>query len=243
MYTTPQGTKTTGDSNPVTIQDAVAYWVSIAPTLKQFERYMMLNIANEWGPTNNPGPSNTVWATTYIAAVKALRAAGINSTLVVDAQGFGQDFAQIEAAGASIVAADPQQNTMISLHLYGNATPTTYVSTINAMASQAFPVIIGEFANASPPAGTNTGNPSPTQVTEQQILAACLAAGIGCNAWAWDNNNLAHAEANDAGFCMTTGLGGVNGPGNYTGNPAELTAYGTVMVADWKVNAKAATIF
>jgi hypothetical protein len=116
------------------------------------------------------------------------------------------------------------------------------VQTIGAMAAQAFPVIIGEFANASPPAGTNTGNPSPTQVTEQQILAATLAAGLGCLAWAWDNNNLAKAEANDAGFCMTTGLGGI-GPGNYTGEAAELTTYGAVMVADWKVNAKAATIF
>jgi mannan endo-1,4-beta-mannosidase len=243
MYTTPQGTKTSGDSNPATITDAVAYWVSIASTLKQFEKYMFLNIANEWGPTNNPGPSNTVWATTYQAAIKTIRAAGINCTLVIDAQGFGQDFAQLEAAGASIVAADPQQNTVISLHMYGNATPTTYVQTIGAMAAQAFPVIIGEFANASPPAGTNTGNPSPTQVTEQQILAATLAAGLGCLAWAWDNNNLAKGESNDAGFSMTTGLGGINGPGNYTGNPAELTAYGTAMVADWKVNAKAATIF
>jgi hypothetical protein len=247
MYTTPQGVKTSGDSNPVTIQDAVAYWVSIAPTLKTFERYMLLNIANEWGPTGNPGSTNTVWQTTYIAAIKTLRAAGINCTLVVDAQGFGQDLGQsgrgfLETAAAAIVASDPQQNTVISLHLYGNATPTTYVATINAMATQPYPVIIGEFANASPPAGTNTGNPSPTQVTEQQILAACLAAGIGCNAWAWDNNNLTHAEANDAGFCMTTGLGGM-GPGNYTGNPAELTNYGAAMVADWKVNAKPATIF
>lgn len=242
MYTTPQGTKTGGDSNPATLAAAASYWASVAAALKPFEKYMFLNIANEWGPQGTPGASNTVWATASKAAIATIRAAGIKCPIVVDAEGFGQDFQDIESQGAAIVAADPQSNTVLSLHLYGNALPATYASVINAMAALPFPVIVGEFANASPPAGTNTNNPSPTQVTEQQILAATLAAGVGCLAWAWDNNNLANAESNDAGFSMTTGLGGI-GPGNYTGNPAELTTYGKVMVADWAVNAKKATVF
>jgi mannan endo-1,4-beta-mannosidase len=259
LYTTPQGVKTGGDVNPTTIANAAVYWVSIAAALKPFEKYMFLNIANEWGPQTsaNAGPQglpsgvsagNTIWATAYKAAIASIRAAGILCPIVVDAASYGQDWQDLGAQGAAVVASDPQQNTLMSLHLYGNAYvsnnnfTSNYVSVINTMAALPFPVIIGEFANASPPVGTNVDNPSPTQVTEQQILAATLAAGVGCLAWAWDNNNLPGAMSDDTGFGMTTGIGGI-GPGNYTGKPAELTTYGKIMVADWAVNAKQATIY
>jgi len=64
---------------------AVDQWVAQAATFKPFEKNLLVNIANEWGP------STSAWRDAYITAVGRLRGAGYLSTLIVDAGGCGQD--------------------------------------------------------------------------------------------------------------------------------------------------------
>ncbi len=78
--------------------------------------------------------------------------------------------------------------------------------------------IIGEFGP-----GRDIGA-SPTRVTPAQILPAAEADGIGWLAWAWDDNNLPNAEADDHWYSMT-----YRGPGIFT-RPQDLTQFGRDIV-------------
>src|SRR6266850_596330 len=50
---------------------AVDQWVDQAATWKPIERWSIINIANEWGPSNS-----TTWRDSYITAIRRMRAAG-----------------------------------------------------------------------------------------------------------------------------------------------------------------------
>jgi hypothetical protein len=78
--------------------------------------------------------------------------------------------------------------------------------------------IIGEFGP-----GQNIG-PSPTRVTPAEILTAAEANHIGWLAWAWDDNNLPNASADDHWFSMT-----YHGPGIFR-HDADLTQFGREVV-------------
>ncbi|HEX4050522.1 MAG TPA: cellulase family glycosylhydrolase [Steroidobacteraceae bacterium] len=80
--------------------------------------------------------------------------------------------------------------------------------------------IVGEFGP-----GRNIGT-SPTRVTPAEILTAAEADGIGWLAWAWDDNNLPNASADDHGFSMT-----YHGPGIFR-QAADLTQFGRQVVLD-----------
>ena len=80
------------------------------------------------------------------------------------------------------------------------------------------PYLIGEFGP-----GGNLG-PSGTLVTPGQIITTAEAHGIGWLAWAWDDNNLPGARADDRWFSMT-----YSGPGIYQ-RPSDLTAFGRDVV-------------
>ncbi|HTT04479.1 MAG TPA: cellulase family glycosylhydrolase [Steroidobacteraceae bacterium] len=95
--------------------------------------------------------------------------------------------------------------------------------------------IIGEFGP-----GRNIG-PSPTRVTPAEILTAAQADGVGWLAWAWDDNNLPNASADDHWFSMT-----YHGPGIFR-HDADLTRFGRDVVLNplygLKARAHAATAF
>jgi hypothetical protein len=74
----------------------------------------MINIANEWGPTNS-----TVWRDANISAIAKMRAAGYLAPLVIDSGGYGQDQGDFLSYSAAVFSSDPQKNIVFSLHLYG----------------------------------------------------------------------------------------------------------------------------
>lgn len=78
--------------------------------------------------------------------------------------------------------------------------------------------IVGEFGP-----GRDIG-PSPTRVTPAEILTAAEADGIGWLAWAWDDNNLPNASADDHWFSMT-----YHGPGIFR-HASDLTQFGRDVV-------------
>ena len=205
----PDGTQTSGNTNTAELSDGVAWWVSNASAFTALNKYIMINIANEWGPSNS-----ATWASAYESAIASLRAAGYLGPLVIDAGGYGQDVNDLLNYSTAVFNSDPQKNIIFSLHIYGNI-PTADVAPDLAKlaalsASVGMVFIVGEFGP-----GKNYG-PSPTMTTPADVITAAEANGIGWIAWAWD-------DGAGGGFSMTmvTGIYNV---------PADLTPYGQDVV-------------
>jgi mannan endo-1,4-beta-mannosidase len=191
--------------------------VANASQFTSFNKYMIINVANEWGPSNS-----AVWESSYITAIAQLRAAGYLGTILIDAGGCGQDINGLLNHSTAVFNSDPQKNVMFSLHIYGNI-PTADVgpdlaklAALSSSAGMAF--LVGEFGP-----GRDIG-PSPTLTTPADVINAAEANGIGWIAWAWDDNDLGNGASNNNWFSMTYA-----GPGIYT-TAANLTEYGQDIV-------------
>ena len=200
-----------------TLASEVDAWVAEAAAWKKYERASMINIANEAGPSNS-----TVWRDQYIIAVGRMRAAGYGGLLMIDSGGCGQDVDDIAKYGAAVLAADPLQNIVFSLHVYGETPNVTTLNTnLDRLKATGLSFVIGEFGP-----GRNIG-PSPTPLAPADLMASALARGIGALAWAADDNNLAGSMADDNWFSLFYNLIKA-----YTGDPADLTIFGKVVVND-----------
>jgi hypothetical protein len=199
------------------LQNAVQTWVSQASQWTTLDRYLMVNIANEWGP-----PNSTVWRDQYISAIGSLRQAGYLGPIVIDAGDCGQDVLDLLNYSTAVFNSDPQKNVIFSLHVYGNAQTAMnnnwfqQLSKLSSTAGMVF--IIGEFGP-----GRNIG-PSPTNVSDSQVIQAAEANNLGWIAWAWDDNNLGNGSSDNNWFSMT-----YQGPGTYN-QASDLTDFGKDVV-------------
>ncbi|CAM5603791.1 hypothetical protein SAURM35S_03640 [Streptomyces aurantiogriseus] len=98
-----------------TLDQAADYWIGLKDVLAGQENYVIVNIGNEpWGNTNPQG-----WTDPTIAAIKTLRNAGLEHTIMVDAPNWGQDWQGVMRANArSVYDADPTGNLIFSIHMY-----------------------------------------------------------------------------------------------------------------------------
>ncbi|MFI8802894.1 cellulase family glycosylhydrolase [Micromonospora chalcea] len=186
------------DGAATTLAKATDYWLSIADVLKGQERYVIVNIGNE--PFGNQGYS--AWTTDTSNAIKRLRAAGLTHTIMVDAPNWGQDwsFTMRDNAG-TVFAADPQRNTVFSIHMYGVFDTAAEISDyLDRFRTAGLPIVVGEF-------GFNHSDGNPD---EDAIMAYAQANGIGYLGWSWSGNG-GGVEYLD----MTTSF-----------NPAQLTSWG-----------------
>jgi len=200
-------------------------WVSQVSQWKTIERYMIINIANEWGPSNS-----TVWRDSYINAVQRLRAAGYTTTLQVTSGGCGQDNDDIVRYGKDVLNADPQKNVLFDQHIYGmwcwNSTDCqnwqiSLQKGMDNLASTGLAVIVGEFGP-----GRNIG-PSPTMLTPNQIMQAAEQRSMGWMAWAWDDPGCFGCSS--AQGCENTFTLSWDGVYN---SSADLTSYGRQVIED-----------
>jgi Cellulase (glycosyl hydrolase family 5)/Putative Ig domain len=106
---------TSGSTSTTLLNSAVSDWVSYYPTLAPVMNYIGINIANEWGPSNS-----STWSSSYISAIATLRSTGYTCPIFVDTGGSGQDIFDILNYGQAVVSSDPQQNTVLAYHSYGN---------------------------------------------------------------------------------------------------------------------------
>jgi len=200
-------------------------WVAQVNQWKPIERYMIINIANEWGPSNS-----TVWRDAYIDAVQRLRAAGYTTTIQVTSGGCGQDNDDIVRYGAAVLNADPLKNVLFDQHIYGmwcwNSSDCQnwqiqLSKGMDALASTGLAVIIGEFGP-----GRNIG-PSPTMLTPLQIMQAAEQRGMGWMAWAWDDPGCFGCTS--ASQCENTFTLSWDG---FYHSTADLTTYGKQVIED-----------
>lgn len=171
-----------GSTDPAVLQDAVNWWIGAEATWASLNDTMVLNIANEWGPKNSP-----VWRDSNIAAIAALRKAGILAPILVDAGGYGQDDADILTYAPAVFAADPQSNTFFSVHLYG--TCNAYNDTVKSISGNI--VTLASTATAHPFCpGYNPAQPSTSWngITAYSIGSVAYPSsqnvgGTGPGAW------------------------------------------------------------
>ncbi|MGK5683603.1 cellulase family glycosylhydrolase [Actinoplanes sp. URMC 104] len=206
------------DAAATTLARAVDYWIGIKSALDGQENYVILNIGNEpYGNTNATG-----WIADTKNAIARLRAAGFAHALMVDAPNWGQDWQFImRDNAASVLASDPQHNTIFSIHMYGVFdTAAEITDYIGRFQTAGLPLVIGEFGH-----NHSDGNPD-----EDTILATAQARGIGYLGWSWSGNG-----------------GGVEYLDMVTGfNPAQLTSWGDRLfngANGIKATAREATIY
>ena len=230
----PDGTTTSGNQSTSELAAGVAWWVANAATFAPISKYLIINIANEWGPSNS-----TTWRDAYISAIASLRAAGYLGPLMIDSGGWGQDTGDLLNYSTAVFNSDPQKNIIFSLHIYGSIPTASVAPDLAALAALSASVgmvfVVGEFGP-----GRDIG-PSPTETTPADIITAAEANGIGWIGWAWDDNDLGNGASNDNWFSMTYA-----GPGIYT-QTSDLTTFGQDIVLNptygLQVLAKKATIF
>jgi mannan endo-1,4-beta-mannosidase len=216
----------TCNEDPSVLSHIVDEWVAQAPQWTTLNDKIIVNIANEWGPSGS-----TVWRDAYITAVGRMRAAGYTGTLSITSGGCGQDNDDIVKYGAAVLASDPQKNLIFDQHIYGIWADGNGMNWqidlktgLDALASSGLAVIVGEFGP-----GRDIG-PSATLMTPGEIIQAADARGIGWLAWAWDDPAY---NADDTWFALSR-------TGDYNSS-ADLTMFGQDVIENptYGIKAKA----
>ncbi|MBZ3912869.1 cellulase family glycosylhydrolase [Streptomyces acidiscabies] len=201
-----------------TLDQAADYWINLKSVLAGQEDYIAINIGNEpWGNTNPDG-----WTAPTIAAVKKLRAAGLQHLLMVDAPNWGQDWQGVMRANAqSVYAADPTGNLIFSIHMYSVFdTAAEITDYLNAFVTAKLPLLIGEFGGPA----DQYGDPD-----EDTMMASAQQLKLGYLAWSWSGNTdpiLDLALNFDAKNLSSWGQRIFNGPNGIVSTSKEATIFG-----------------
>ncbi|MFJ5778982.1 cellulase family glycosylhydrolase [Streptomyces sp. NPDC093094] len=164
------------DSAAASLDQAANYWIGIKSALAGQENHVIVNIGNE--PYGNSGYS--AWTSATKNAIVKLRNAGINNALMVDAPNWGQDWSNtMRNNAASVFAADPDRNTVFSIHMYGvYDTAAEVQSYLNDFVNNKLPIVVGEFGD-----NHSDGNPD-----ENAIMATAQSLRVGYLGWSWSGN-------------------------------------------------------
>lgn len=159
-----------------TLSRAVDYWIDVKDAVQGQEKYVILNIGNE--PYGNSGYA--AWTSDTAGALARMRAAGFRHTLMVDAPNWGQDWSfTMRDHAAEVFAADPERNTVFSIHMYGVFNTADKVrSYLDRFTSQRLPVVVGEFGSMH-----SDGDPD-----EDAIMSSARQLGVGYLGWSWSGN-------------------------------------------------------
>ncbi len=186
----------TGDSTTESLMKMVEYYSKpkIKNLLQNYDRYLIVNIANEWGSHSVTGD---YWYKSYQEAVKAMRASGYTNTLVIDACGWGQNIEPIFEYGSKLIEEDTLNNLLFAVHMYGSWNDSIKVeSSIRKAYKLKLPLMIGEFGY-----NYNDGDNNLTcKVNHKTIMRVCDELGYGYMPWSWTGNNEENAWLNMAEY-------------------------------------------
>lgn len=177
------------------LNELVNYWTqpAVVSIIKKHQGYLLVNIGNEVG---NDTVSQADFVAGYTDTVQQMRAAGIHTPLVIDAQDWGKNLEMLNNTAAALLAADPEGNLIFSVHLYWSISCDADAAFIRANLQQAvnlcYPLIVGEFSQYG---GYPCSNPaasicsSAAEIDYRTILAVCHELQIGWYAWEWGPGN------------------------------------------------------
>lgn len=211
------------------LKKVVDYWCTpnLVSLCKDYEKYLIVNVANEWGPTN------VGFRDGYKKAITAMRNAGIKNTILIDAGGCGQNPGTLINYAQELLDFDPEKNILFAIHFYGNWMTKEkskqswqfYVEDyLQQFKTKKIPVIVGEFGWTGAPDNFTLYDP-------KKIITDSNKHGIGWLFWAWNSN------PNETYYDIVA---------NYTkgySTEADLTEHGKFIVQQFKDNAKEAKAF
>lgn len=167
----------TGSDDAADLLDAARYWCEMAEVLKGTEDYCILNIANEWCGSWN----SRLWRDGYVQAIAMIREAGIRNCIMIDTAGWGQYGKAVRDYGKEVFEADPDRNTLFSIHMYGTSGRYEWLIRYNlqGVTNQNLCVCVGEFGWTH----------SDGDVKEDYLMEFCDRNQIGWLAWSWKGNS------------------------------------------------------
>lgn len=179
----------TGNASGERLLDMARYYCKddVKSMLMRYKRYLLINIANEWGSHKVTAKH---WLKSYTDAVAMMRDAGYKTTLVVDAPGWGQNIQPILKKGSELIENDPMHNILFSVHMYGSWNDIYAINDkLNAARQKNLPLIVGEFGYNY----NNGHNNLRCKANHRHILATCHRLGYGFMPWSWTGNNKENA--------------------------------------------------
>ncbi|GAA1370780.1 cellulase family glycosylhydrolase [Catellatospora chokoriensis] len=205
------------DGAAATLDEAVNYWISQKAALVGQENYVVINIGNEPIGNTNAGQ----WTAATTAAIQKMRTNGFQHLLMVDAPNWGQDWQYVMRDNAqTILNADTQQNTVLSIHMYDVfSTATAIRDYLDRFKNNGWPLVIGEFG----------WQRSPSNVDDQTLIAEANARGLGYLGWSWAGNNDPYLDMTvnfDPTQLTTWGLRLFNGANGIKATAKEATIFG-----------------
>lgn len=181
----PRGHSSSGER----LLDMARYYTrdDVKDVLMRQQRYLLINIANEWGDHH---VTTCQWMQSYQAVIAAMREAGYKTTLVIDAPGWGQNIHPILEGGKELIEHDPQHNILFSVHMYGSwNNAQDIIDKMTAAKEKQLPLIVGEFGY-----NYNNGQNNLTCTADHRtIMKTCQGLGYGFMPWSWTGNNRENA--------------------------------------------------
>lgn len=180
----------------------VDWWTQreMVDLIKVHAPYLIVNIANEAGDAS---VTAIEFLKAYKRAITRMRDAGIATTLIIDAPGWGQNIDILQAVGHQLIDHDPLSNILLSVHMWWNDPHgERVVKELQQSVDLDLPLIVGEFAQHAV-AGCDQ---SPFDYAT--LLSEAQKHDIGWLAWSWggvDNSDC----ADQGSFDMT--VNGIHG--------------------------------
>ncbi len=178
---------TCGRDSTLLRRDTEALWLGRwADVLMQakYQPYLMLNIANEWGTSDN---DYSDYLDTYVDLIEAMRARGFRVPIVIDAAHCGQATGSfLEGRGQALYDADPLRNLIVSVHPYHHLwnSPEKIDRNISDLKAAGVPFLFGEFGDREL---VENGN----SVDHLHLMRAAKEKGVGWIVWSWKGNGTA----------------------------------------------------
>jgi mannan endo-1,4-beta-mannosidase len=194
----------TGSPKAEKLLETVSYYTKpdVKKTLLKYEKYLIINLANEWGDYYI---SSEYWKDSYMKAIDTMRRAGINTTLVIDGSAWGQKIQPILKYGKELLDYDPRKNILFSVHTYYLWNdPKTVDTALQKAHDAALPIIVGEFGYDY----NNGDNNLKCTADHWTIMRKCQNLSIGYLAWSWAGNDKDNAWLDMSDWKKLTWWGG-----------------------------------
>ena len=159
----------------------VKWWTDRAAMWKKYERYLMINIANEFGNWDiAQGSRRQEFPRVYKEAIRRIRGVGITNLLIIDPFIWAKDYTLVRDYGQEIYDSDTLKNVAFSIHFYcGEGEDRNKIKdAFESIKGRGLPMMVGEFSHQHPPCGN---------IEYEYIMEQAEEYGVGYYAWAWDD--------------------------------------------------------
>jgi mannan endo-1,4-beta-mannosidase len=205
-------------SGASSLDQAADFWIGLKSAIVGQESYVVINIGNE--PIGNTNAAQ--WTAATVAAIQKMRNNGFANLLMVDAPNWGQDWQfTMRDNAATVLAADTQHNTVLSIHMYDVFNTTSAIqSYLQTFQTNNWPLVIGEFGWKA-----NSNN-----VDDAVVMSEAQARGLGYMGWSWSGNSdpvldMVPVSTWDPTQLTTWGQRIVNGANGLKATSKEATIY------------------